>query len=54
MSNAPTNTVMLEIEKMILEMYANSYIGKADIKELLRDLKVLVDELPDDKDVYLQ
>ena len=56
MTNKPlalSTASMVELEKVITELYAKKLVTKDNIKELINNLKVLVDQLPEIEETYL-
>jgi hypothetical protein len=47
------NAGMIEIERIVGNLYAKGLVSKDEIKELINNLKQLIDNLPDRKENLL-
>ena len=47
------NAGMIELERTIASLYAKRLVSKDEVKELINNLKLLVETLPDLDEVYL-
>lgn len=47
------NAGMIELERVVANLYAKGLVTKTEIKELINSLKVLVDNLPERKETHL-
>lgn len=52
-STVLANAGMIELERAVTNLYAKRLVSKDEIKELINNLKQLVDKLPDLDEWYL-
>jgi len=47
------NAGLLELERIVANLYAKDMVSKDEIKELINSLKMMVDILPEQKQTYI-